>query len=129
MMDLDNAGLLGVGNSANSINLQGNSNFLTVKGDSVSSYLPFYGERHMNVGYGGRDSAIEFDGEMKNYRAEWDEAKQRYNITFNAKSNNENFGVQLILFPNNSSAITLTGSSRSTIRYTGKVSAVKEDVL
>ena len=65
-----NSGILSGGNNANSVSLIGNSNFLKISGDSISSYLPFYGERQMNVSYGGSDSTIEFEGTVKNYKAE-----------------------------------------------------------
>lgn len=126
LMDLSSAGLLGPGNSSSNINLQGNSNFLKIEGDSITSYLPFYGERHMGAGYGGRDNTIAFDGEMQDYEAVWNDAKQRYNITFKAKSHNEKFDVMITLFPNNSSTIVLTSSSRSAMRYTGKVEALDD---
>ena len=63
-----NSGLLQPGNSSNAINLIGNSNFLTIKGDSITSYLPYFGERQMNLQYGGGDSAIQFSGLLEDYK-------------------------------------------------------------
>jgi len=45
-----NSGILEPGSNAGGINLIGNSNFLTISGDSIKSYLPYFGERQMNVG-------------------------------------------------------------------------------
>ena len=58
MMQVFNSGMLQQGNNAGSISLIGNANFLTISGDSITSYLPYFGERQMNVEYGGTDSAI-----------------------------------------------------------------------
>jgi hypothetical protein len=115
-----NSGLLPPGNSAGAVNLIGNYNFLTISADSISSYLPYFGERQMNVSYGGGDSAIELTGVVKNYSAQKNK-KNGYNITFEAKSKSESFNVQIELFPNLNSNIILNGSSRFTISYSGRI--------
>ncbi|MBP0902360.1 DUF4251 domain-containing protein [Mariniflexile gromovii] len=122
-----NSGILPGGNNANSINLIGNPNFLNISGDSISSYLPYYGERQMNIDYGGRDSAIEFDGTMKNYEVEHNQDNS-YTITFDAKSRSENFKVFIKLSPNLKTDMTVNGNSRSSIRYTGKVHPLNEEL-
>ncbi|MCK0156270.1 DUF4251 domain-containing protein [Cellulophaga sp. F20128] len=123
---LQNSGILGVGNSANHISLIGNPNFFKMKGDSITSYLPYFGERHMGGGYSGDDIAIQFDGLVDEYDAEWDAKKQQYNIGFKAKSKGESFEVRLVLFPNLNSFLTILGTQRSSIIYTGKVMANAE---
>lgn len=127
MSQLENSGLLGPGNSANNISLIGNSNFLKITGDSITSYLPYFGERRASVGYGTDNSAIEFKGVVKEYLAVWNEQKQHYHITFQAKSNNELFDVRMTLYPNLKSYITLSSSTRTSITYVGKVNGIKED--
>lgn len=125
MSQLQNSGLLGPGNSASNISLIGNSNFLKIKGDSITSYLPYYGERRSSVGYGTDNSAVEFEGEVKNYTAVWNAKKQHYTITFQAKSNNELFDVRLVLYPNLKSYITLSSAARTSITYVGKVNEIE----
>jgi hypothetical protein len=115
--------LLPFGSSSGSINLIGNQNFLTVSKDSISSYLPYYGERQMQVTYGGSDSAIQFDGVMNNYKVEKDK-NNGYTISFEAKSKSENFKVYIKLSPNLMSNITLIGSSRFSISYSGTVTPI-----
>ncbi|WP_203258342.1 DUF4251 domain-containing protein [Hyunsoonleella ulvae] len=107
-------------NNGGSVNLIGNANFLTIKGDSVTSYLPYFGERQMQVGYGGTDSAIQFNGLMENLKIE-DGKKGSKIMSFMAKSNSENFNVIITMFPNHESQITLNGNSRFFIRYSGQV--------
>lgn len=124
MQQVLNAGLLQAGNNAGSISLIGNPNFLKVSGDSISSHLPYFGERQMQVAYGGGDSTIEFNGLMKHYKVK-QEKDQSYAISFEAKSNSETFNVYIKLFPNGNSEIMLNGMSRLSIRYTGEAKPLK----
>ncbi len=125
MQQVANSGLLLPGNNAANISLVGNYNFLKIKGDSITSYLPYYGERQMQVNYGGTDSAIEFKGLMEGYKVEKNK-KQGYNISFNAKSNSENFQVFITVSPNLKSNMALNGTGRFPIRYTGNAKAITE---
>ncbi|MBD0822704.1 DUF4251 domain-containing protein [Aestuariibaculum marinum] len=108
------------------INLIGNPNFLKLEGDSITSYLPYFGERRMGGAYGGTDSGIEFKGLVKDYEVKPNK-HSGYTIKFDATSNNENFDVSIDLYPNMKSSMTLTGNTRTTIQYTGEVSAKKEE--
>ncbi len=124
MQQVVNTGILGPGNSANAISLIGNSNFLKISNDSITSYLPYFGERQMQVAYGGRDNAIEFNGILKNYKVETNKDNS-YTLSFEAKSKSEHFKVYITLSPNLNSNIQLNGSSRFPISYTGTVTASK----
>tara|TARA_R110000868_G_scaffold15629_3_gene71034 strand:+ start:1900 stop:2406 length:507 start_codon:yes stop_codon:yes gene_type:complete len=120
-----NSGLLPPGNTAGAINLIGNSNYLKVSGDSISSYLPYFGERQMQVQYGGGDSAIQFDGIMENYSVTKGK-NESYLIKFQAKSKFEQFDGIITIFPNMKTEIFLNGNSRFSIRYSGHVIQVSE---
>ena len=121
------SGLLPPWDNPNRISLIGNFNFLEIKGDSVSSYLPYFGERQMNVQYGGKDSAIQLKGLMQNYSVE--EIKgNNYLVKFDAKSNNESFQVYLTLTPGLSSNLIVNSGSRRTIRYSGQVEPSEEEL-
>ncbi|MEC3908136.1 DUF4251 domain-containing protein [Tamlana sp. 2201CG12-4] len=118
--------LLQPGNNPNAINLIGNNNYLTIKGDSITSYLPYYGERRMGGGtYGGEDSAIQFKGELQNYKVVQNKDKS-YDISFQARSFSENFNVNIRLFTNLKSNISLAGNARSQIRYSGTAKAIEK---
>ncbi len=125
MQQVANTGLLGPGNVANAINLIGNYNFLTISGDSISSHLPYYGERHMHVDYNGGDSAIEFKGLVKNYKA-LKNKNESYTVTFEAKSKSETFNTTITIFPNLKANILVWGSTRNPIRYSGELFKPKE---
>ncbi|MAP55330.1 DUF4251 domain-containing protein [Altibacter sp.] len=121
---LSNSGLLPAGSSAGRINLIGNSNFLRVEGNEVSAYLPYYGERRTGASFDNK-SAIEFDGEPYSYTVSKDEAKNRYTIKFEITEKNETYSVILTLFPNLKSSIDINSSNRTSIRYDGRVEAIK----
>ncbi len=125
MQQVANSGLLLPGNNAANISLVGNHNFLKIEGDSVTSYLPYFGERQMQINYGGTDSAIEFKGLMEGFKAEKNKNKG-YNISFNAKSNNENFQVFISISPSLKSEMALNGTGRFPIRYSGNAQAIAE---
>ena len=124
LMQIQNTGILGVGNTAGNINLIGNPNYLTISGDSVKAQLPFFGERQMGGGYGGRDAGIEFDGLMEDYSSEWIERKGRYVVRFNADSQNEQYMVVINLFPNMTTSMMVNGNQHTPIRYSGYVKKV-----
>lgn len=120
-----NSGLLQPGNSANAINLIGNSNFLTISGDSINSYLPYFGERQMNIGYGGQDSGIALKTIMEDYS----ETKGKHDshiIRFSARNKSETFDIIVQLFPSLKSEIRVNSSSRFPISYIGQVEPIKK---
>lgn len=117
-----NAGLIQPGSDAGAISLLGNTNFLTLKGDSISSYLPYFGERQMQVAYSGTDNTIQFKGLLEDYSITKDK-KSRYTISFRATSNTERFDVMITLFPNATTRIYLNSASRFPISYLGELIA------
>lgn len=120
-----NSGLMPSLNSSGSINLVGNANYLKFSNDSISSYLPFYGERRMNAGYGQNDGAIKLEGLIKNYMLTL-EKDGSYTISFDAKSDSETYQVSLRLFPNLRTDMLLTGVYRAPIRYSGEVKRIEK---
>ena len=125
MQQVLNSGLMQPGSTSGAISLIGNSNFLEIKGDSIKSYLPYFGERQMQVAYGGGDAAIQFDGILENYRVEKNK-NDSYSISFQAKSKSEQFNGTITIFPSLKSDIILTGTSRFAIRYSGMIKNKKD---
>ncbi|MFD2726051.1 DUF4251 domain-containing protein [Hyunsoonleella rubra] len=122
MQQVLNSGLLFPNNGGSAINLIGNPNFLKISGDSISSFLPYFGERQMQITYNGQDTAIQLNGLMENY--EIAEGKNNsYNISFSANSavNNERFRVFITLFPNLKSNIRVNSTGRFSIGYSGEI--------
>lgn len=115
-----NAGLIQPGSTSGAINLIGNPNFLTISGDSITSYLPYFGERQINVSYGGKDAAIQLDTNIENYKIS-NGKHGSYIISCNAESKSEHFNIIIELFPSLKSNIRLIGATRNPISYSGRV--------
>lgn len=123
---LQSRGLVAPGSNANRISLTGIANELKLEGEVISSQLPYYGEVQMPSGYmGSDDNSIVFDGNIKDYEVVKNE-NSSYTISFDAKSNNENYNVTIRLFPNLKSEMILKGAKRFPIRYTGYVVNIVE---
>ncbi|WP_299554462.1 DUF4251 domain-containing protein [Seonamhaeicola sp.] len=120
------SGLLRPGDTPNSINLIGNSNFLTISGDSIKSHLPFYGERFFNAGYSDTDGPITFNGLISDYQLK-ENKNGSYDMSFDAKNSDENFNVVITLFPGLRSHLLLRGNTRAQIRYSGRAQAIKDE--
>lgn len=128
MNSIANTGLLPTGSSISNISLIGNSNYLRINKDSVSGYLPYYGERQMGGRYGSISTAIQFDGIPKDYEIKKGK-KEGYEIQFSiADKNNptENYKVYIQLFQSLSSSININSSHRFFIRYKGRVAKIEK---
>ncbi|MEN8788124.1 MAG: DUF4251 domain-containing protein [Flavobacteriaceae bacterium] len=115
------------GSSGNRINLIGNFNYFEMKGDSVSAYLPYYGERQFGNGHYSGDTAIEIKTIPRELVVEKNEKKGYYTISFMADQGTETFQVNLKLFPNLKSLMTINSNQRFVINYEGKLMALKEE--
>lgn len=120
---LANAGLFRPGDNPSQINLQGNSNFFKFEGDSVSAYLPYFGERQMGGGY-NENSGIEFKGIPKDLKINKDESKNLYTINFYMKQESESYQISLTLYSNLKASINVNSSQRFPIRYDGNLEAL-----
>lgn len=126
MNQLWRAGLLQPGDSPNRINLTGNYNFLKIRKDTVSAYLPFYGEQHMGVSLNPQDQAIQFDEQAKDLLVEYDKGKDKYEIRFTASYGTQGYVLFLTIFPNASATLRVNCSSRDNIVYQGNIHPVRE---
>ncbi|TFG73976.1 MAG: DUF4251 domain-containing protein [Flavobacteriales bacterium] len=118
---ISNARLLPPGSSPNRISLAGNPNYLKVQGDSISAYLPYFGERQMGAGYNSDGGAVQFNGIPISYEANMDEKRKRYEINFSIRNKTETYTVNLLLYPNGASNINMNSTHRFSIRYQGRV--------
>lgn len=114
-----NSNLLGVGNSANNVNLAGNANYLRMHGDSISIELPFFGERQFGSING--DSGISFNGLYSDYKEKYNAKKELYTISFVTKKNTDRLQFTLSLYANLRSTIYVNSTNRSSISYDGRV--------
>ncbi len=119
-------GLLPIGSTVNRINIQGSRNYLTVKGDSVSAYLPYFGERQMGGGYNSAQG-VNFDGIAKDFTIEKNEKKNSRTVSFQVNNKTETYQVTATFYPSGMSQILVNSSQRFAIRYEGTVSEIKEE--
>ncbi len=123
---LANSRLFPWGSTANNINLSGNGNHFRMYGDSISMYLPYYGERQISNGYNTNNN-LEFDGIADECDISYHEKKQRYLIKLRLKKNTESFVVSVLLYNNLSSDITVISNHRTSISYRGRVLKLEKE--
>lgn len=124
-----NSNILGLGNNAGNIDITTNANKLTIKGDSLQGYLPFFGDQNFGGGYGGNHTGIEFDDVPKDFKVLHNDKKHTVEIRFNIDDehrSNEHYDMRITLYPNNRSTIRVQSTTRSSIEYTGRVSKLEE---
>jgi len=120
--DIANAGLLPPGSNVGAISLIGNDNYMEMQGDSISMYLPFFGERRLFGNYNSNDIGIQFQGKPKKLSIEKNDRKQVYEIRFSATTDNDTHFVFIRVKPNLSTKITINSMARTTISYQGAIS-------
>ena len=126
-----NSKILGPGNNAGNIDITSNSNRLTIKGDSIRGYLPYFGEQTFGGGdYGGNHSGIEFNDTPKDYQVVHHDKKHAVDIAFKINDeyrNNDRYTIIITLYPNLRSTIRVQSTTRTTIEYMGRVNRFEED--
>jgi hypothetical protein len=112
-------------NSANRIDVRGDSEYIKIKNDSVKGYLSFYGERRINSGdYGGRNVAIQFDGPLMDLEKEINKDKGKVELEFTADqsgNDSENYTVKIEIFPNKEAVVNITPTYKTFMRYDGRL--------
>lgn len=96
---------------------------LTIRNDSVISYLPYYG-RAYSIPYGGGEGLI-FSAPLKEYTMEMDK-KGKAVIHFTARSPEDKFDYSIQVYPNGSASINVNMQNRQSISFQGELD-VKEE--
>jgi len=96
---------------------------LSIKGDTINSYLPYFGVAY-SVPYGGGQGLI-FEAPITDYTVIFD-AKGTANITVRTRSKEDNFVYQIKIFENGSTTIHVTPTNRQAITYHGNFTLKKE---
>lgn len=120
-----NAGLIAPGNTVSQISINGSYNQFRILGDSISVYLPYYGEQRMaGMSYGSTNTGIQFEGipDTSNFTGNDKKGNRVLNFTF--KNDAEQCQAQVKIFPSGQSDIFITSSHRTSIRYTGSINAL-----
>lgn len=126
-----NSRLLGPGNNASNIDITSNSNKLTIKGDSIRGYLPYFGEQTFGSGtYGGNHTGIEFNNVPKDYQVVYNDKEHAVDISFQINDeyrNNERYTIVITLYPNYRGEIRVQSTSRTSIEYMGRFTKLDND--
>lgn len=94
---------------------------LELKGDSVFSFLPYYG-RAYNIPYGGGEG-LRFNTSIKDFNKRI--KKHKYILSFTAVTKEDTFHFFVTIFDNGRANISLTMQNRSSISFSGEVDATE----
>lgn len=125
LQSVANTGLLPPGNSVGLINISGNENQFKILGDSITVYLPFYGEQRMaGISYGRTNNGIQFNGipDASSFDGKDKKGNQILNFTF--KNNGEQCQAKIKIFPSGHSDININSSHRTSMRYSGTINSL-----
>lgn len=121
MQQIAASNLLANGSSASFIDLHTTDNYFIVNEEQLSVSLPFYGELRTS-GYRNNVGAIEFDGKPNKSSIEFNESKNRYEMIFEFKNENDYYKVRVEVYVNNAKTrIYVISGRRSSISYSGAV--------
>ncbi len=90
---------------------------LQVKGDSLFSYLPYFG-RAYNIPYGG-GNGLHFSAPIKGYESAKGK-KGRTRVTIQVENEGDQLTYNLDLFPNGRADIDVISRERESINYSGE---------
>ena len=122
---LNNFMLRNTGNTANRIDVQGESYFIELKEDLASGSLPFFGEQRIISGrYGGNEMGIDFKEAPRRYSVTKHKTKDAFIVEFQVDDKNqfsESYDVTLTVFKKKAVDVNISSSHRQVIRYGGKL--------
>jgi len=95
-----------------------------IKGDTIISYLPFYGVAY-HAEYGGRNSPLSFTKPIENYKIEKD--KKGYSIGFEVKNEMDYMTFTFRISENGYASLTVTSVNRQPISYHGIIEPPGEE--
>lgn len=96
---------------------------IDIVNDSAISHLPFYG-RAYEASYTG-EGGIKFECPLIDYKIVKDTTKNYFNISFNVKTNQDNYQFYLSVSYSGSASLSVTSNKRAHISYHGKVVPIK----
>jgi hypothetical protein len=90
---------------------------LEIKGDSVKSYLPYYG-RATNIPYGG-GKGLNFEAKITDYKVRFGR-RNRAEVHFTSQNEEDTYNFSLLVFLNGSTCITVVSRNRDIINFQGE---------
>ena len=100
------------------IDLTTNPNHLKVTPEQVNASLPFFGRGYAGMAYGG-DAGIKFENKPTKYTLT--KTKKGYLVVMEVSGKSETFNLTLDIFKNGTATLTVLGTNRSAMSYTGTI--------
>ncbi|MEO0506686.1 MAG: DUF4251 domain-containing protein [Bacteroidota bacterium] len=119
--NIADSGLLPIGSNAGILDLNGQGNFLQIKGDSVICSLAYAGERQLISGYNEIDTGINVNDIMREMSVKPE--KDKYKVQFKMRDKRESYTVRGEIYPDGKGYFRVRSSHRFPITYTGYVEA------
>ena len=95
-----------------------------VKGDTINSYMPYYGTAY-HVDYGSRKGPFDFTLPIKDYN--FQKSKNGYEISFEVKNGQDNVKYSFNISENGYASLTIVSTNRQSISYYGTIEKPKKD--
>lgn len=106
-----------------SIDLTTNPNSISFASNLIKSDMPFFGRATGSIAYGGGEGGLKFEGVPEDFSIEKEEKK--YFLEAKVKDKNDSYSIQLTIFFDGGASLIINSNNRSSISYSGSVSAVK----
>jgi len=107
------------------IDLTTSSNWMEVKKDSAKASMQFFGEVR-SIGFKD-EGGIVFDNIIKDYEVTTNDKKRRIQISFNVRNKTESLEVSMVVYKSGFTYVDMFSSHRSTIKYEGNLTSIKEE--
>jgi hypothetical protein len=95
-----------------------------IKGDTIDSYLPFYG-RAYHVDYGGRNSAFDFTEPAEEYKMEKDE--DGYVVDFEVKKGMDHISFSFKISELGYATLNVISTNRQAISFYGRIEPPEDE--
>lgn len=107
------------------VNLISNPNYFTVNGQEVKAEMPYFGVVNSGAASFGSGGGINIEATIEDLSVNQNEKKRRIIIRFRVKKGTEVLNCTFTVNSLESTTLVINSSIRETIRYSGKLSALK----
>lgn len=104
-----------------SVNLASNPNFMKFQPEMVESEMPFFGQAHSSMGYGG-DAGLKFKGKPEEFTVT--KGKKNIEVKVVVKGDTDKYQIYMSISYSGSTSLSVTSNNKSPISYNGDISAI-----
>jgi len=97
---------------------------MTIKNDSVFSYMPYYGVAYSGAAFGSSDSPMSFNKPIEGYTSET--TKNGYLVKFKVKNTNDVIDCTFHISETGSTSLSVSSINRQSINYSGDLVKIEE---